>query len=679
MDNEEFQSSHTSDLLMDALTNYGIVSIKNLPGRYIDSKNKALAYLNACALESSATQEHAFPDGTVRLTMATRTVPGPGGQQEVKHGVSSESLACDDFSDASDMLRGSVSQAVRAFSARLSSVLNSASSTPLLSTKNHEHVFETFEDVVEYGEHLEHFHSYRHSETATAEKRSIDTIEMHTDQGVFIAFVPALMVDTSSTEEAAETISQSSKGHFYIQLKDGSRALVNFNENDLVIMLGDGVNQIINPIIAPSGVSLRATPHALDMESNSSGSNRARVWYGRMVLPPFDAIHPKHDDLTFGRLREKMIDASLSSNPSTDDDKALEMGCSRHDAMARQLEDVTCAAGSTYCWHRCMVHEEYSVSDTLCAESSLRVQCINPRGQVYESGHGDYFLACSNSTEPVTPFPTLNNYPQDENKCNEKAWEEFSGSEGYEFVFDKLGDNRGERTYTMDKGGNVTKLMWNVDGDIIDGKIVFNGLFGYLAIGFQNPGGRLNGMYGASIILALPGDGYSAATGLDTSMEHTVNEYVISNDASAFRHWSEPVAGRDLSRYHVSTTDCFTALTFKTDNINDIKFNTSGIDALLWAGNGQNSFVEYHGRGQDGGAGDRDAFFIEWKTGKAWFPGTTAVDNDQGETQNPALLSLAKNILNDEGETQNPDSSSLVRNSLTAFIASVGAMIFGMM
>jgi len=439
-------------------------------------------------------------------------------------------------------------------------------------------------------------------------------------------------------------------GDFYIEMKDGSRALVDFDEDDLVIMLGDGVNQYVNPKVESSGVSLRATPHALVMRNHDN--EKARVWYGRMVLPPSDAVHPEHQE-TFGHMRQLMIDASLSS---TGDD-ILGIGCSGN-SVAHQLEEVVCMEGSTYCWHRCMNHSDYEVSDMICSERSLQLQCVNPRDQVYESGHGDFQPACSNSIEPVTDYPTLSSFPQDTEKCDEKAWDEFSSPDGYSFIFDKLGDNRGNRGLdwdgAMEKGGNVSKFMWNVDGDSVDGKLVFNGLFGWLAFGFFNPGGKHNGMNGASIIMAVPGGNYSAKLGLDMSMNETVEEYVIHLDGSSFRHWSDPLQGRDVSSYNVASNECFTALTFNTESINDIKFNISGTDGLLWGANKRDNFVGYHGRGGEGpsrGAGDRDVFNVEWNTGKAWFPPPAVEDEDEEETI--------------------PSSSGLGLYSLTALVMSV--------
>lgn len=601
---------------MKALTQDGMLSISDIPG-YASQRMKTLQNLHKCAILSSATREHTFTDGTTRLTMATHTVSGPGGQQVINHNVPQDEdkkvIACDLFSSSSDELRRIVNKVTLAFSNQLASLIDVE--VPLLSMKNNDYEFDTFSSVVENGEHLEHFHSYHRNTTDT---KSAGTIKMHTDQGLFIAFAPALMVDLLSDSTSVFP----SKGDFYIETQDGLHHLVEFYPNDLVIMLGDGVNQYVNPKMRmPSDryLSLRATPHSLTMKGHDS--NHARVWYGRMVLPPSEAIHPTGNGKTFGDLRQLMIKSSLSSEKDKD---ILGLGCSGSNQMAHQLEEVVCASGSMYCWHRCMEYSDYNISEDMCAKKDMEIKCVNPRGQLYQGGHGDYFPDCSDSTEPAGPYPTLDDYPASKRRCDEDAWEKFSSSKGYKFVTEKLGDNGGNRGYDWegfeDKGGNTAKFMWNVNGDEIEGQLVFNGLHGFLAMGFANPGGGHNGMNGASIIMALPGGDYTAKEGLDMDTEGSVQEYVINLKGSAFRHWSEPLEGRDLSGYDFESNECFTALTFKTKNINNIKFNTDGTDDLVWSANGQDSFCGYHGRGGEGQAGDRDRFAVEWKTGKVYFP-----------------------------------------------------------
>mgnify|MGYP003460251132 CR=1 FL=1 len=93
---------------------------------------------------------------------------------------------------------------------------------------------------------------------------------------------------------------------FCVKLADGSTAKIQFGkDDDLVIMSGDGVDQylIINNKNNRNTRHLYATPHALSLPAQPS--NKARVWYGRMILPLSNALCPDHE-IRFGELRHRM-------------------------------------------------------------------------------------------------------------------------------------------------------------------------------------------------------------------------------------------------------------------------------------------------------------------------------------------------------------------------------------
>ncbi|KAI2488621.1 hypothetical protein MHU86_25675 [Fragilaria crotonensis] len=575
-DDDSFLGVKTS--FMDALSQVGMVSVTNIP---FASKYETFLNLHRCSHESAATLKHTFNDGTIRHTMATHTVPG--GMQKISHAT----MACDGFSKASDELRQTVADVTEAFSFRLNSILElEDKSTPLLATIQN-YPFKSLVHVVESGEHLEHFHSYQRTSFDTTE----NTIDIHVDQGLFIAFTPALLVSAQDdTEHSNKGVLSVSDG-FYIELQDGSRATVEFDAtDDLVFMLGDGVNQFINPRLSKESARLRAAPHALTMPYHDV--DEARVWYGRMVLPPSDAIHPEHG-VTFDEIRQGLMEGR--------GDTQLDLGCSANTA-ARKLQETECTGNSIYCWHQCMDATEYSVSDEICAAQGLDLRCINPRNQLYVDGHGDFYPACidASTASNVTDYPPLEGAPRNEDKCTLAAYNTFASNTWYENQL-VMGDDTGTFSWTF------------VDG-VLNGRLAFNGLFGWLAFGMANPTGILNGMLGASIIMALPGGNYNAADGLDLTVGSNVNEYHIDPFKTAFRHWSTPVTSETRSvstkQYAVEVNDCFTAITFKTDNINNIKFNVTGSDELLWAANGADYYAGYHGA-------NRFRFAIDWTTSNA--------------------------------------------------------------
>jgi hypothetical protein len=275
------------------------------------------------------TNSHLFEDGTKRTTIATHT--SAGGNIAPLNAVS-EHAACSDFEAASKTFRGEVDRATRAFALLLSNLCDNGNiNEPLLRTQDDES-FATISDIVKHGEHLEHFHNYQKQVSVTE-----TTIEWHTDQGLFLVFAPGVLVDQRS--EAYGTMADG----FYIELPDGSRPMVQFEEkDDLVILLGDGIRQV--KADQCGSASLRPLPHALSMPA-AADDLISRVWYGRMVLSPASAVHPEHQEtgLTFGALRERMIGYG-SHDPSI-----MILGCSGTNSMARQLEETSCEEGTLYC------------------------------------------------------------------------------------------------------------------------------------------------------------------------------------------------------------------------------------------------------------------------------------------------------------------------------------------
>jgi hypothetical protein len=276
-------------------------------------------------------------------------------------------------------------------------------------------------------------------------------------------------------------------------------------------MIGDGANQYVNNKLIDEdrhSKTLRATPHAVSIPQIES--SYARVWYGRMVLPPA-LSYSKKDKMTHGQIRSRIVQSKKMKEAVSEG-----LGCSISSTISRQLDAPKCEEDETHCWHRCMSHKDYDISTENCAEQNLNLKCVNPREQVYEKGHGDYFLKCTNSTEPVTPYPTLPKYPREVNKCQD--FNSFSDATDYDYMFNLSVPNK-----------TTAKFMWSVqDNGKIKGRLAFDGLFGFLALGFANPTGSKNGMNGAKIFMGLPGGDYTAKEGLKLERPTTVKEYQVT-------------------------------------------------------------------------------------------------------------------------------------------------------
>jgi hypothetical protein len=115
---------------------------------------------------------------------------------------------------------------------------------PLLFDLNHTRSFDDVASIASHARHLEHFHSYHLP--AHAAKRPELSIDLHADQGMFIAFTPALMVEDAPDGGSSVVVEGADTGTFFVQRGDGTTAAADFGFGDdvLVLLLGDGVDQV---------------------------------------------------------------------------------------------------------------------------------------------------------------------------------------------------------------------------------------------------------------------------------------------------------------------------------------------------------------------------------------------------------------------------------------------------
>jgi len=632
--------------LLDALEDSsGIISMTNLPENFASVKNDVMSNLHSCILNQEQDRgeydvaEESFPDGTVRRTLATATTSLEGPLDLKLHKTTSSSTSCQSFEKNLELFRSIANMATNSFAKVLSKEMEPHLSKPLLIKRgNGEDSYDTIEDLVMNGEQLEHFHSYQKTERIGEEyddDEMMRTIDVHADQGFFIAFTPGMMMSSNNKDNNAVA----SEG-FYIVEDDSNKIPIqvdfNIDTDDLVFMLGDGVNQYINNRLTDKENSgrrhLRATPHAVSLKVHDD--SQARVWYGRMVLPPKDALvaaESTQTTLTYGDIRRRLVETPDAYIPAG-------MGCSSPTMRALQHgvhdEPGACEKGTLFCWARCMELADYNITEEMCEEQNLGLKCINPRGQLSTGGkHGDFWAACTNTTLEVTDYPEIPQTPEGFNTS--AAWKAFVDDDVYDHSFN-----------LTTEANNGVILQWSVvdqEQGFVKGRLAFNDIFGWLSIGFSHPEGRHNGMNGADILLALPGGNYtprfglqvpgktlpgtdeisveiskkkSAAIATETNPEgSTVYEYAINPEGSSFRHWYEPTENTTSATesMNVVVTEYATAMTWETNNINGKKFSMTGFDDLIWGGNSKDYHVGYHGRG------NRARFYINWVTGEGRF------------------------------------------------------------
>ena len=192
-------------------------------------------------------------------------------------------------------------------------------------------------------ESLEHFHMFHRSGGSS----SRPTLEMHSDQGLFLVMTAAEYLDLGSGarlsqgrgkpeaglllqlpagyDDSGEAAGEEkgTAGHGY-----GRIVRPSFDDGSLIFMAGEGLRMWMRaaggdssaadaarrgavPLVPPQG-----TMHEVQLPADAEGS--VRVWFGRMFFPPREALiqhGPEKGRLTFGDYRQQTYDAFHRGEP----------------------------------------------------------------------------------------------------------------------------------------------------------------------------------------------------------------------------------------------------------------------------------------------------------------------------------------------------------------------------
>eukprot|EP00940_MAST-03C_sp_MAST-3C-sp2_P001629 g1629.t1 len=438
----------------------------------------------------------------------------------------------------------------------------------------------TLEEALDLGDHLSHYHSYsRISKRESSAKQNFD-IDMHTDQGLFVGFIPAGRISTTNLRIVEK---EEDEREFWIELSDGSRDDVIFEDDTIVFMIGDALLQALE---GRSSIlkNIRPTPHAVRLLHRDS---RRRAWFGVMFLPPAHAIS-KSRGISYDRLRKLAVAQATSDEGST-------VGCSQN-LIARELTASACEADELFCWMRCM-GPTTDASPSICASQNLQYQCASQYDQIWDpevDSHGDYNPTCTNSTAAVTEVPQL---PASPDNCS--GWAEFVQFENYASSLTLKGSGVYDHHHNTNGSDIDAVLLWNVVNGSIDAKLAYNGRVGWLSIGIAStdPSASHEGMNGANIVMGLVEPEMFDEHNLGTS----VHEFQISLHASAFRHWNEPLSGHtdpiQNARIDVSG-NCFTSIAFNATAIGGESLRIGQAHDpvnLIWGVHTTTAHMGYHG------------------------------------------------------------------------------------
>ena len=168
--------------VVQALKADGIIAVE-VPG--FDELNRAVLRAAHECIDSTKTPQATLADGTVRRSLAASRSNNEAGPLDVPE-------TCAPLAAAEAEFRAAVWSVAAAIAARLGAIDAVEAAAPLLKTRDGA-PYATVSDIVRAGDHLEHFHAPQGKRVPEA------TIDLHTDQGLLIAFTPALTVGAATS------------------------------------------------------------------------------------------------------------------------------------------------------------------------------------------------------------------------------------------------------------------------------------------------------------------------------------------------------------------------------------------------------------------------------------------------------------------------------------------------
>lgn len=329
--------------MFEHLSNLGAIQIRGIP-KFGIHRNRALEEAAAC-MEVNQGDAHKIPatrmaDGSKRLSVGAKSELGLSGP--ISHHCG----------EASYQLRSTVDMAMRQVFVALDTMREHAGriQQPLMQPN-----YRNFQHLMSHGNHLEHLHTYFSAERARDSVPDEATIDFHVDTGLMIAMTTGYYGNTPA----------SVKSGLYIELENGDKVKALASDDSLIVLMGEGTNQWLS-----SGFSkqLRAIPHALYVDL-PVGQHATRSWYGKMFLPPGDAIIPK-EHKTFAEYHHEM--SVLAPKPDQlhhASSKIMPVACTGGNHRYLTAMDTACTSTEIMCWMRCMSIVGLNCSQPLCYNS----------------------------------------------------------------------------------------------------------------------------------------------------------------------------------------------------------------------------------------------------------------------------------------------------------------------
>ncbi|KAL4118746.1 hypothetical protein PRIC2_011068 [Phytophthora ramorum] len=295
-------NTHNLDLLAKLQQN-GIVALQNVPN-YAQLRQEYLRTAANCAVQAQHKGaefllHRQLRDGTNRYTVSLES----GHQLSDTLAQSQELLAtCPEYVQIHSAFSAAVELAV----ASVGSALDATQKFQVVAEQGA--VAMTARQLMDESVHLDHFHAYE----AAAGRRSLESdaeinvadmsLELHTDNGLLIAMSAPEYFQVSSSGELLHEETQGQDAGLFIQTADGEIVRPVLEADELILMLGSGIDDWIK-----TTPPLRSVLHGMRyprtvsvVDGDKQGNKLLRSWFGKMIL--LDA-HQVMDNtgMTFGQ------------------------------------------------------------------------------------------------------------------------------------------------------------------------------------------------------------------------------------------------------------------------------------------------------------------------------------------------------------------------------------------
>eukprot|EP00471_Norrisiella_sphaerica_P006583 CAMPEP_0184490978 /NCGR_PEP_ID=MMETSP0113_2-20130426/19326_1 /TAXON_ID=91329 /ORGANISM="Norrisiella sphaerica, Strain BC52" /LENGTH=590 /DNA_ID=CAMNT_0026875137 /DNA_START=122 /DNA_END=1894 /DNA_ORIENTATION=+ len=350
-----FRSMNSETQIKNAIKQNGIVAITGIP-HFEEAQLEAMNHLASCEAELPHLFKTSYlKDGTTRSTLAAETRSGVS----MLFGPNIIS-GCPGFVAFSKRLRDITSQVSFNFIQSLDRNFGP------LQMKRSGKPYTSLTEALGNAQQLDHFHVYKAPLPSLIEHQTM-TVDFHTDDGLFIAISPALLLprtEASSGSGVNQGRSLHASPGFYIKMTSGMEVEAMFPDpHCLVFMVGSGLARWVDGA-QRTGIR-NGVPHGVRIPAAST-----RLWFGRMFLPPKDALS-LDTGMKFMDYRDLQLLDFYKEQSS--------LGCvqnvesERLPVAVQFSESAKCQEDEFHCWMRCWSQNELNETCT----SSQHLECLS--------------------------------------------------------------------------------------------------------------------------------------------------------------------------------------------------------------------------------------------------------------------------------------------------------------